>query len=116
MTEELAEEIRVGLQIHYIIARESGQEFLNEILINMYGRLSLFVWVEVLWVDKWDVTRAEHREIVDAVISRDEARARKAAQDHVQRSIDGMGRISQALSFLQSRGGSLLGGKVSVPA
>lgn len=107
-TEDLAEEIRVGLQIHYIIAREAGQRFLNEVLSNMYGRLSLYIWVEVLWVDRWDLTRAEHREIIDAVVARDETRATKAAQDHVRRSIDEMDRVTQALSILQSRAVSLL--------
>lgn len=108
-TDELFEETQAGLQIHYIIARESGQAYLNEVLSNMYGRLSLIIWVDVLWVDQWYMTRAEHHEIVDAVIAGDEERAAEAAQKHVRRSANELGRVSRVLSVIQSRSGNTFG-------
>lgn len=105
-TEELLEEAQAGLQIHYIIARESNQNYLNEVLSNMYGRLSLFIWVDVLWVDQLDTTRAEHHEIVNAIFAKDEERAAKAAQKHIYRAIDELDRVSRALDIIQSRSGN----------
>lgn len=101
--EELAEEVRVGMQIHEIVARESGHRFLYETLRHLYGRLSLLIWVDVLWVDKWDLTRAEHKEIVEAIIARDKERAVAATKLHVQRSRDDLMRVVQAQSLLHGK-------------
>lgn len=101
--EELAEEVRVGMQIHEIVARESGHRFLYETLRHLYGRLSLLIWVDVLWVDKWDLTRAEHKEIVEAIIARDKERAVAATRLHVQRSRDDLMRVVQAQSLLHGK-------------
>lgn len=98
--DDLAAEVRVGLRIHEIIARESGDPFLFETLKSLYGRLSLLIWVDVLWVDRWDFTRAEHREIVDAIVSRDGKRAAAAAETHVQRSKDDLQRVIDAQTLL----------------
>lgn len=101
--EDLAEEVRVGMRIHDVIARETGHRFLYETLRQLYGRLSLLIWVDVLWVDKWDLTRAEHKEIVEAVIARDKDRAVAAAKVHVQRSRDDLKRVVQAQSLLHGK-------------
>ncbi len=98
--EDLAEEVRVGMRIHEIIARETGDRFLIDTLKALYGRLSLLIWVDVLWVDRWDLTRGEHKEIVDAIIARDKSRAVEAAERHVQRSIDDLQRVVNAQSLL----------------
>lgn len=101
--EELAEEVRVGMRIHEIVARESGHRFLYETLRQLYGRLSLLIWVDVLWVDKWDLTRAEHKEIVEAITARDKERAVTATRLHVQRSRDDLMRVVQAQSLLHGK-------------
>lgn len=101
--EDLAEEVRVGMQIHEIIARETDHRFLYETLRHLYGRLSLLIWVDVLWVDKWDLTRAEHKEIVEAIIARDKDRAVAAAKVHVKRARDDLMRVVQAQSLLHGK-------------
>jgi DNA-binding GntR family transcriptional regulator len=98
--EDLAEEVRVGLGVHEVIARESGDPFLFQTLKSLYGRLSLLIWIDVLWVDRWDLTRAEHKEIVAAIVSHDRERAAKAAETHVQRSRDDLQRVVDAQTLL----------------
>ena len=102
-TEEIAEEIRAGLRIHEVIARTGGNRLLYETLMGLYDRLSLLIWIEVLWVDEWELTRREHREIVDAIAARDETRAVAAAEAHVQRSRENVLRVARAQSLLQKR-------------
>jgi DNA-binding GntR family transcriptional regulator len=84
--DELRQEVQLGLRIHEVIARESGNSFIRETLLQIYDRLRLLTWIDVLWFDKWPLTRKEHRELVDAVTARDEKRAAKIAARHVKRS------------------------------
>jgi DNA-binding GntR family transcriptional regulator len=84
--DELRREVQLGLRIHEVIARESGNSFIRETLLQIYDRLRLLTWIDVLWFDKWPLTRKEHRELVDAVTARDEKRAAKIAAGHVKRS------------------------------
>ncbi|MDF8357560.1 GntR family transcriptional regulator [Ensifer adhaerens] len=98
--DDLAEEVRIGLRIHEVIARESGDAFLYETLKVLYGRLTLLIWVDVLWVDKWDDTRADHKEIVFAVEARDPERAAAAAEAHVDRSRADLQRVIDAQTLL----------------
>lgn len=86
--DELREEVLLGLRIHEVIARESGNDFICETLFQIYDRLRLLTWIDVLWFDKWPLTRKEHRELVEAVIARNEERAAKIAERHVKRSRD----------------------------
>ncbi|MDN2567465.1 GntR family transcriptional regulator [Aquibium sp. A9E412] len=111
--EDLAEEVRIGMRIHEIIARETGHGFLIDTLTALYGRLSLLIWVDVLWVDRWELTRAEHKEIVAAVIARDAARAAAAAEAHVTRARAALQRVVDAQSLLH---GSARGRTGDVPA
>jgi DNA-binding GntR family transcriptional regulator len=78
--------VQLGLRIHEVIARESGNSFICETLLQIYDRLRLLTWIDVLWFDKWQLTREEHRELVDAITTRDEKQAAKIAGRHVKRS------------------------------
>jgi len=84
--EELREEVQLGLRIHEVIARESGNNFICETLLQIYARLRLLTWIDVLWFDKWPLTRKEHHELVEAVTAHDEKRAARIAGRHVKRS------------------------------
>jgi len=98
--DDLADEVRIGLRLHEVIARESGDAFLYETLKVLYGRLTLLIWVDVLWVDKWDDTRSDHKEIVFAVKARDAKRAAAAAEAHVDRSRADLQRVIDAQTLL----------------
>jgi DNA-binding GntR family transcriptional regulator len=83
--DQLREEVHLGLLIHEIIARECGNDLIAETLLQLYDRLKLLTWIDVVSIDTWSLTRREHRELVDAIVARDEQRAAKAAQRHVKR-------------------------------
>jgi DNA-binding GntR family transcriptional regulator len=85
-TEDLIDEMELGLEIHRIIARASGNEMLADTLGQILDRCQYFVWLELLWLDEWDVARAEHAAIVEAVCSGDGARAGALASAHVRLS------------------------------
>jgi len=84
--DELREEVNLGLRIHEVIARESGNALVADALYQLYDRLRLLTWIDVLWFDTWSITRREHRELVAAVVAHDPERAAKVAQRHVRRS------------------------------
>jgi DNA-binding GntR family transcriptional regulator len=84
--DELHDEVHLGLRIHEIIARESGNDLVCGSLFQLYDRLRLLTWIDVLWFDTWSVTRREHRDLVAAVIAGKADQAAKIAQRHVKRS------------------------------
>jgi DNA-binding GntR family transcriptional regulator len=89
--EQLRDEVHLGLKIHEIIARQCGNDFVCEALLQVYDRLRLLTWIDVLWFDKWNLTRQEHRALVEAVTAHDAEKAAEAARHHVQRcSVDAL--------------------------
>jgi DNA-binding GntR family transcriptional regulator len=87
--DELREEVNLGIRIHEVIARESGNVLVSDALHQIYDRLRLLTWIDVLWFDTWSTTRREHRELVAAVVAHDADRAARIAQRHVRRSRKG---------------------------
>lgn len=87
--DELREEVQLGLRIHEVIARESGNALISDALYQIYDRVRLLTWIDVLWYDIWETTRKEHRDLVAAVVAHDAERAAKIAQRHVRRSWNG---------------------------
>ncbi len=94
--DQLREEVELGFRIHEIIAREAGNALICETLMQLYDRLRLLEWIDVLWIDKWPVTRREHRELVAAISARDPERAVAVAQAHLQRCKDDALRVIKA--------------------
>jgi DNA-binding GntR family transcriptional regulator len=94
--DQLREEVELGFRIHEIIAQEAGNALMCETLMQLYDRLRLLEWIDVLWIDKWPVTRHEHRDLVAAVTARDPARAVAVARTHLQRCKDDALRVIKA--------------------
>ncbi len=84
--EQVCEEADLGIRIHEIIAANVANDLMRDTLQLIYDRLRLLTWVDLLWVDKWPQTRAEHRALAMAIIGRDGARAAEIATQHLQRS------------------------------
>jgi DNA-binding GntR family transcriptional regulator len=100
--EDLIEEMRLGFEIHRIIAHASGNEYLAELLLKIYDKFQHFVWIELLWLDEWDVTRNEHAAIVAAVCSGAGEQAAELARRHVRESLTNIVRFLEARSAYQA--------------
>lgn len=87
--DELREEVALGIRIHEVIARECGNALVCDALLQIYDRLRLLTWIDVLWFDTWSTTRKEHRALIAVVMAHDTERAAKVAQRHVRRSWKG---------------------------
>ncbi len=94
--DQLREEVELGFRIHEIVAREAGNALICETLMQLYDRLRLLEWIDVLWIDKWPLTRREHRALVAAIGARDPERAVAVAQAHLQRCKDDALRVIKA--------------------
>jgi DNA-binding GntR family transcriptional regulator len=99
--EDLVEEMRLGFEIHRIIARVSGNEFLSDLLSKIFDKFQHFVWIELLWLDEWDVARREHAAIVEAICAGDAAQAADLARRHVRGSRNNIIRFLQARTAYQ---------------
>ena len=75
-----------------MVARVARDQFLYETLKRLYDRLQLFVWLDALYEDDASLTRKEHSDLIDIVLSGDTRRAVKHVGDHVQRSHDNVRR------------------------
>jgi len=95
--EDLIEEMHVGLEIHRVIARASGNALLAETLSRILDRCQYFVWLELLWLDEWAVARREHAAIVGAICAGDGTGAAELARNHVR------GSRNNILRFLKAR-------------
>jgi DNA-binding GntR family transcriptional regulator len=82
--EDLIDEMELGLEVHRIIARASGNKMLVDTLGQILDRCQYFIWLELLWLDEWAVTRDEHAAIVEAICGGDGERAAVLASDHVR--------------------------------
>jgi DNA-binding GntR family transcriptional regulator len=99
--EDLIEEMQLGFEIHRIIARVSGNEFLSELLSKIFDKFQHFVWIELLWLDEWGVARDEHAAIVEAVCAGDGERAADLARRHVRVSRTNIVRFLEARTAYQ---------------
>lgn len=100
--EDLVEEMRLGFEIHRIIARATGNDFLSELLSKIFDKFQHFVWIELLWLDEWEETRKEHAAIVEAVCSGDAQQAAELARRHVRGSRDSIVRFLRAKTAYQT--------------
>jgi len=96
--DQVREELELGFRIHQIIAREAGNRMIYEALLQLYDRLRLLEWIDLLWIDKWPVTRSEHRELAAAIAARDGAEAVRVVQRHLQRCREDALRVIKAQS------------------
>jgi DNA-binding GntR family transcriptional regulator len=101
---DIANEIALGIRLHVIIAEATGNEVLLDTLKQIYERLQLAVWLEVLWIDRWQDSLAEHNNIVEAICSSDPDRSAEAARAHVRRSLMNMLRVAKTRELV--RGGT----------
>jgi DNA-binding GntR family transcriptional regulator len=90
--EQSSEEIRDSFLVHELIARVARNHFLCETLMRLYERSQLFVWLDAIYEDNSALTRKEHFELIDLVLSGDTRGATKRVVEHIQRSHDNVRR------------------------
>ena len=89
-------ELNEGQQVHEIIARASHNDMLLDMLMRLYDRLRLFIWIDALYADEAALTRREHRQIIAAFRARNEATLLSLAHDHQRRSRENVLRVLKA--------------------
>jgi DNA-binding GntR family transcriptional regulator len=94
--DQVREEVALGFRIHEIIAQEAGNVLICDTLMQLYDRVRLLEWIDLLWIDKWPLTRREHRDLVAAVTAHDGERAVAVAQAHLRRSREDALRVVKA--------------------
>jgi DNA-binding GntR family transcriptional regulator len=94
--EDLIEEMQLGLEIHRIIARASGNELLADTLSRILDKCQYFVWLELLWLDEWAAARREHAAIIEAICSGQGDLAAELARRHVRGSKNNILRFLKA--------------------
>ncbi len=90
------EELREGQRIHEIIARASRNDLLFEMLMRLYDRLQMFIWIDAFYADEAPLTRREHQALIRAARTRDEKRLLKLSEAHLRRSKGNVLRVLQA--------------------
>lgn len=96
--DEMVEQLQLGLELHHVIARASGNGQLADTLTRILDRCHHFVWMELLWLDQWNAAHDEHVQIVDAICAGDGDRAADLARRHVRGSGNNIRRLLQARS------------------
>ena len=100
--EDFIEEMRLGFEIHRIIARASGNDYLSDSLAKIFDKFQHFVWIELLWLNEWEMARREHAAIVEAICEGDGVKASELARLHVRVSKTNIVRFLQAKTAYQA--------------
>ncbi len=100
--EHMIEEMRLGLDVHRIIAEVSGNDLLSDMISKILDKVQHFIWIELLWLDEWHSARDEHKAIVEAVCSGNGAHAMELARNHVRGSKQNILRFMRAKTAYQS--------------
>ncbi|WP_375259195.1 GntR family transcriptional regulator [Citreimonas sp.] len=76
-------EMQIGIDLHRIIARLSGNRLLYNLLDGVLDRCQAYVWLDVSRLDSFPAARKEHREIVTALCAGDEESAVAFTRSHI---------------------------------
>ena len=92
------EEIRVGLRIHEIIARASGDTFLHETVVRLLNRMHFFIWMDTLNEDPQaaELTRREHSGLLELLRSGRADEAEALIRTHIRIAKQGILKILAA--------------------
>ncbi|WP_131196636.1 GntR family transcriptional regulator [Lichenihabitans psoromatis] len=102
---DAARDLDLGLLIHEVIVVATRNEALITVTGQIYQKLRLALWLEVLWVDWEDVGLSEHEAIADAILARDAVAAAAAARAHVQSSLRNMAKVRDIYNHRRQRRG-----------
>lgn len=101
-SEDMFQELQIGMNIHRTIAEISGNVMLCVLLNGILDKCQHYVWMELLRPDEWTIARDEHFEIVEAICAGDAARAVELTREHLRGSRNNILRLLQAKSDYQT--------------
>ena len=92
-----AEEIKLGLRVHEIIARASGNGFLHETVTRLLNRMRLFIWVETLYEDvqQAEDTHREHAAFLTLLREQRVDEAEAVMRTHLRKARDHITRLAR---------------------
>jgi DNA-binding GntR family transcriptional regulator len=92
------EEIRVGLKIHEIIARATGDDFLYETMVRLLNRMHFFIWMDTLNEDPQaaELTRREHNALLEFFRSGKADEAEALIRTHIRTAKQGILKVLAA--------------------
>lgn len=102
-----SDEIKLGLRVHDLIARASGNPFLHDTLRRLLNRMWPFIWFETVLEDQEaaDATHREHRLLHAYIRERRQDDAEALVRRHIAEAKDHMVKILKAREdFYQTPG------------
>jgi DNA-binding GntR family transcriptional regulator len=99
---DMIQEMRLGLEIHRIIAEVSDNRLLHENICGFLDKFQHFIWIELLWLDEWAAARNEHDGIVAAICAGEGQQAAALARQHVRVSKENILRFLRAKTAYES--------------
>ncbi|HEX6119421.1 MAG TPA: GntR family transcriptional regulator [Dongiaceae bacterium] len=100
--EDMFQELQIGMDIHRTVAAFSGNEMLCNLLNGILDKCQHFVWMELIWLDEWQVAREDHAGIVEAICKGETTRAGELARRHIRESRTNILKLLQAKSDYQA--------------
>lgn len=91
------EEVKLGLRVHEIIARASGNTFLHETVMRLLNRMRFFIWIETLYEDAEEAeeTRREHAASLALIKEGQADDAEAVMRTHIRKARDHILRIAR---------------------
>lgn len=83
-------ELQIGIDLHRVIARLSGNRLLANILDGILDRCQAYVWLDVTGHNNFASAREEHREIVEAICRSDEKASVELTRKHILEAREGI--------------------------
>jgi len=92
------EEIRVGLRVHEILARASGDAFLHDTMVRLLNRMHFFIWMETINEDSRAAaaTRQQHNTLLECLRTKQPDHAEELVRQHIREAKQGILRILAA--------------------
>ncbi len=96
--ERRADEIRVGLAVHEVIARATGNAFLHDTIVRLLDRMHTVIWIETLHEDAEaaDATQREHEAFLMLIRAQRADEAEALMRAHIRSSKAHILRVVQA--------------------
>jgi DNA-binding GntR family transcriptional regulator len=89
-------ELTIGIDLHRVIARMSGNPILADMLDGLLDRCQIYIWMDLSLQDSWSEARDDHHALVNAICAGDADRAHEIALAHVRGARTSVVRVLKA--------------------